>query len=90
MNVDPKNNYNGEGTGCFFQTVSQAKTLDLGIKGSVENLPDGDTVLIVATGLEARLAELISWCQKGPSRAEVKNVEISDLPLQEFENFSIL
>lgn len=80
----------GKVQGVFFRQSAQEKAVELGIKGQVENLPDGNTVSIVATGTEAVLAELIGWCQQGPARAEVKNVEISDLSLQEFENFSIL
>ncbi len=80
----------GKVQGVFFRQSTREKALELGIAGSVENLPDPNIVEVVATGAEADLAELISWCQIGPPRADVKNVEISDQPLQEFENFSIL
>lgn len=80
----------GKVQGVFFRQSTAQKAQALSLTGTVENLPDGDTVSVVATGPEAALAELISWCQQGPPRAEVKNVEISDQPLQEFKKFSIL
>lgn len=80
----------GKVQGVFFRQSTLQKALELGVTGAVENMPDGNSVTIVATGMEGRLASLISWCQQGPPRANVKNVQISDLPLQVFENFSIL
>ncbi|MGN7787505.1 acylphosphatase [Niabella sp. 22666] len=80
----------GKVQGVFFRQSTLQKARELGISGHVENLPDGVSVSIIATGIETRIAELISWCQQGPPRAVVKHVEISDQPLQEFKNFSIL
>lgn len=80
----------GKVQGVFFRQSTRQKARELGISGQVENLPDGNSVSIIATGTEARMAELISWCQQGPPGAVVKHVEILDQPLQEFKNFSIL
>ena len=80
----------GKVQGVFFRQSTRQKARELGISGQVENLPDGNSVSIIATGAEARMAELISWCQQGPPGAVVKHVEILDQPLQEFENFYIL
>ncbi len=80
----------GKVQGVFFRQSTRQKARELGISGQVENLPDGNSVSIIATGAEARMAELISWCQQGPPGAVVKHVEILDQPLQEFKNFSIL
>lgn len=80
----------GKVQGVFFRQSTRQKARELGISGQVENLPDGNSVSIIATGAETRMAELISWCQQGPPGAVVRHVEILDQPLQEFENFSIL
>ena len=80
----------GKVQGVFFRQSTMLKAEALSLGGTVENLPDGNTVGIIATGSEAALAELISWCQQGPPGAEVKKVEISDQPLQEFKSISIL
>ena len=80
----------GKVQGVFFRQSTMLKAEALSLGGTVENLPDGNTVDIIATGSEAGLAELISWCQQGPPGAEVNKVEISDQPLQEFKSFSIL
>lgn len=80
----------GKVQGVFFRKSTLNKARELGVKGSVENLRDGHTVNILATGEDNPLAEFISWCRHGPPGAQVQQVEILEMPLQEFEKFSIL
>jgi acylphosphatase len=78
----------GKVQGVFFRQSSQALAKSLGITGYVENLDSGQ-VHIIATGLKEILEELTSWCQQGPSKATVSHVEVTNLPIQHFSNFSI-
>lgn len=80
----------GKVQGVFFRQTALEKARSLGVRGTVENLEDGHTVEIIATAAGGPLASFIEWCQRGPQRAEVSGVEISELSLQEFEKFSIL
>ncbi len=79
----------GKVQGVFYRQSAKEKAIELRITGTVKNLPAGD-VEIIATGYRKQLDNLIAWCKKGPPKAVVTNVLIEELPLQLFENFSII
>lgn len=79
----------GKVQGVFYRQSTKEKALSLGIKGHIQNMPDG-SVFIVATAEQDALSELVQWCYKGPSRAKVKNIDIALLELQVFEEFVII
>jgi len=62
--------------GVFFRhhTVQEAKKL--GLKGFVQNLPDG-RVEVLAVGEKRELQALLKWLEHGPSGCRVKKVEAS-------------
>ncbi|MCH5599142.1 acylphosphatase [Niabella ginsengisoli] len=66
------------------------KANETGIVGTVRNLEDNHTVEIIATGNDNELAAFLNWCNEGSPKADVTGMEIVELALQEFENFSIL
>lgn len=62
----------------------------LGVLGTVQNLPDGQ-VLVVAEGDEEKLKELLDHIKKGPLFARVDSVEAKwSEPLGGYRNFDIL
>ena len=63
-----------QGVGFRYSTLQVAEKL--GVTGFVRNLPDG-TVEIVAEGSDDQLNELIDWAHRGPSAAEVTQVDIT-------------
>ena len=69
-------------------TRSQAR--QLGIYGTVGNLPDGN-VEIVAAGEADAVDALIDWAQSGPSEAVVDDLqtEVMDYQNAEFNSFEI-
>jgi len=69
----------GRVQGVFFRVSTVQTATELGIKGHVENLVDGN-VRIVAEGTTENLEKLIEWCGEGPPRAEVESVEFKWLP----------
>jgi acylphosphatase len=71
-----------------FRFYTQQKALDLGITGSVQNLPNGD-VMIVAYGNEANMLNFINWLHRGPSRAKVYNVDLQEIPFELITGFRI-
>ncbi len=79
----------GKVQGVYYRQTTQEKATMLGITGTVRNLPDRN-VKVIATGTREKLDVLIDWCRQGPSRAEVSSIDISDEPLQEFKDFSIV
>jgi len=79
----------GRVQGVYFRTSTVAQAQRLGVTGSVANAPDGG-VEVVAEGTRARIEELLAWCRRGPSGAQVTNVEIGwEIATCEFTSFGI-
>lgn len=78
----------GKVQGVWFRKYAAVTAKELGISGTVANLPDG-AVHIVATGTTTQLEALINWCKKGSPLAIVTDVTITALPLELFDGFQI-
>jgi acylphosphatase len=78
----------GKVQGVFYRASARDTARQLGIKGYVRNEPDG-SVRILAQGGEEELEKFVTWCRKGPPRAQVENVltEVNDL--MNFTSFEI-
>ena len=61
--------------GVFYRYSTKRKADELGLAGTVRNLPDG-SVEIVCEGDEKQIERLIEWCRQGPSGAFVENVDV--------------
>ena len=79
----------GRVQGVWYRGSAQKKAKALGIKGFVKNEPDG-SVYAEAEGEEVILKEFIDWCNEGPELASVKNVEINEGSVNNFNSFEIL
>ncbi|MFH1328078.1 MAG: acylphosphatase [Candidatus Bathyarchaeota archaeon] len=75
--------------GVWFRDTTTKKAVELKIKGTVQNLPNGD-VEIYAQGEPKNIEQLVLWCQKGPSMAKVKNVITTKVPARDFKDFSAI
>ncbi|WEK38080.1 MAG: acylphosphatase [Candidatus Pseudobacter hemicellulosilyticus] len=78
----------GRVQGVFYRQSTQKKARELGVTGSVRNLPDG-RVQLTASGTDVQLQHLISWCKQGPPRAIVTDVTVQEIPAQNFTQFTI-
>lgn len=79
----------GKVQGVFFRASTLEKAEELNIKGWVRNLNDG-SVKITAEGSFEKISEFIKWCEKGPAKANVTEINIERLaPSGEFSNFYI-
>lgn len=78
----------GKVQGVFYRQSTREKAISLGITGTVRNLPD-KRVHIIATGTPFQLNQLQEWCKTGPPKAIVSCIEANEIPLEEFEKFSI-
>ena len=79
----------GKVQGVFFRASTKDKADELGLSGEVRNMADGGVEVLVA-GDESKVNELIEWCRIGPPRAEVREVNVSDLPVQQFDGFRVI
>lgn len=79
----------GRVQGVGFRVFVQSRASDLGLRGTVRNLPDR-TVEVRARGERAVLADLLAHLKKGPVFSRVTRVEESwDLPLETPDDFRI-
>ena len=70
----------GKVQGVFYRDSTKDVADELNIRGTVENLDNGD-VEILAQGKKKDLKNLLEWCHQGPEEAVVEEViseEIED------------
>jgi len=78
----------GNVQGVFFRKQVKELADKLSLKGFVQNVDN--KVEVVAQGDEDHIADLMSFCLKGPKGAKVKNLDYNDEELDEFEGFEIV
>ena len=66
--------------GVWYRASTQTKALELGVSGTVRNLPDR-TVEIVAWGPRGAVEALLEWAREGPPHARVEAVAVTEEPL---------
>ncbi|WP_026905160.1 acylphosphatase [Pedobacter glucosidilyticus] len=79
----------GKVQGVFFRDSTKAVADQLGVKGIVKNLPNGD-VFIEAELDPVFEQDFLEWCKTGPDEAEVTAIEVKETALKNFVNFVIL
>ena len=70
----------GRVQGVFYRNYTQEFALNLGIKGKVRNLKNGD-VEIFAHGEKEQLESLINWTKKGSPLSKVTEIVVEELNL---------
>lgn len=79
----------GKVQGVFFRASTKEVADNLGIRGEVKNLPDGN-VWIAAEGEEPVLETFIAWCRQGPPGATVTAIEVTASALKHYEKFHVV
>lgn len=74
----------GRVQGVNFRASAAGVADDLGLSGSVRNLPDG-RVEAVFQGPSGAVAKAVDFCRSGPPAATVDDVELTDLDVVEHE-----
>jgi acylphosphatase len=80
---------NGDVQGVGFRQYIRYQANKLNVKGWIKNLPDGG-VEAMFVGTAQNLQKMVEISKRGPFLARVKNVEIEELPDQEFDSFQII
>jgi len=78
----------GKVQGVFFRDSTCEFARSIGITGIVRNEPDG-SVYIEAEGDETQLEALHEWLREGPSAADVKDVDLNEGELQNYDSFNV-
>lgn len=63
--------------GVFFRDTARRRAESAGVAGWVRNTPEG-SVEAVFEGEPEAVEELVDFCSRGPSRAEVTSVEVEE------------
>jgi len=80
----------GKVQGVSYRAYTEQKAGELGLTGTVRNLPGGE-VEIIAEGPREDLEALATWCQDGPPQAMVENVSSRmQAPTGEFSDFQVV
>ncbi len=78
----------GKVQGVYFRFSTKAVADQLGVKGFVQNRPDG-SVYMEAEADSFAIDSLLDWCKEGPEDAEVKELEWTEGDITGFTNFVI-
>jgi acylphosphatase len=60
--------------GVFYRASTREKAVELGLKGWVRNMNDGN-VEAVFEGPVDKIQQAVEWCQEGPAGAKVLDIE---------------
>jgi acylphosphatase len=74
--------------GVFFRDTARRRAESAGVAGWVRNTPDG-AVEAVFEGDPAAVDEMVEFCRRGPSRAEVTGIEVVDEEPEGLSGFEI-
>jgi acylphosphatase len=79
----------GKVQGVFYRASTKAVADQLGVKGCVKNMPDGD-VFIEAEAESTLMDMFLEWCHEGPERARVTAVETQEGEIKNYRNFEVV
>jgi acylphosphatase len=78
----------GRVQGVFFRDTTRRRAEAAGVSGWVTNRRDG-AMEAVFEGEDAAVDQLVDFCRRGPSRAEVAAVEVTDEEPEGLADFRI-
>lgn len=79
----------GKVQGVSFRATTKAVADQMGIRGVIRNEKDG-TLYMEAEGDDTLLEVFVEWCNEGPDRAKIENVEVTSGELKNYHNFEII
>jgi acylphosphatase len=78
----------GRVQGVFFRDATRRRAEELGVTGWVTNRDDG-AVEAVFEGQDDAVETMVELCRRGPGRAEVSSLEVSDEQPEGLSGFEI-
>ena len=78
----------GRVQGVFFRDTSRQRAEAAGVAGWVRNTPEG-SVEAVFEGDEQAVEQLVEFCRRGPSRAEVAAVDVTEEEPEGLSGFEV-
>ena len=78
----------GRVQGVFFRDTARRRAESAGVAGWISNRPDG-AVEAVFEGDPVAVEELVEFCRRGPSRAEIASVEVEEEEPEGLSGFEV-
>lgn len=78
----------GKVQGVFYRATAKERADGLELKGWIKNTKTGDVEAVVS-GTDDAVNAFIDWCHKGPDKANVTEVIVTEREKEQFENFRI-
>lgn len=80
----------GKVQGVYFRVYTKDMADLLGLKGWVQNLPDG-RVEALFQGSDENITKMLAWCRQGSPNARVDRLQVEDLNAEpDHADFSII
>ena len=79
----------GKVQGVFFRATARDTAKKHELSGWIKN-NDYHEVEALITGLEKDIDEFVSWSKRGPEKAEVQNVIVTEKELCIFDSFEVI
>jgi acylphosphatase len=77
----------GRVQGVFFRASARDAARTRGVDGWAENEPDG-TVVVWLEGAPDAVESMVEWCRRGPARADVTDVDVSEVEVSGCSGFA--
>ena len=78
----------GRVQGVWFRDSCRREALARGVAGWVRNRADG-SVEAVFEGPASAVAQMVAWCRVGPPRADVREIDVTEEPVEGAAGFRI-
>lgn len=79
----------GKVQGVAFRVITKMVADQMGVRGMIRNEAD-DSVYCEAEGNDVQLEIFLEWCNEGPDRAKVENVEVTPAEVKNYRNFEVI
>ena len=79
----------GNVQGVFYRATAKQIANEFGVTGWIKNTNEGD-VEVTASGNEQQLEKFVNWCKKGPDKAAVEEVVVTQKEETTFKGFNIV
>jgi acylphosphatase len=88
MKTNKRIQIKGKVQGVFFRKSTEEKARQLGLRGWVQNEPDG-SVLTEIEGPAPAIAQMEQWLHEGPERARVEEVVVREGEVKGYQDFKV-
>jgi len=79
----------GKVQGVFYRATAKQMANELRLTGWIKNTKEGD-VEVTVSGNNQQLEKFVNWCKRGPDKAAVEEVVVTQKEETTFKGFNIV